>query len=90
MGVHAGDSITVPLPLPDRPRNRALRDASIAVLREIGVDTGGSEFNFCGRKMGVIVVEMNRISRSSGSKATGFPLQKCRQTGGRLSAGRAG
>jgi carbamoyl-phosphate synthase large subunit len=82
MGVHTGDSITVApaLTLTDKEYQR-LRDASIAVLRKIGVDTGGSNVQFGvntenGR---VVVIEMNpRVSRSSAlaSKATGFPIAK--------------
>src|SRR5574344_1911818 len=82
MGVHTGDCITVApaQTLTDR-EYQILRDASIAVLREIGVDTGGSNVQFAinpkdGR---VIVIEMNpRVSRSSAlaSKATGFPIAK--------------
>src|SRR5882757_9799662 len=82
MGVHTGDSITVApaQTLTDREYQR-LRDASIAVLRKIGVDTGGSNVQFAinpedGR---MVVVEMNpRVSRSSAlaSKATGFPIAK--------------
>ncbi len=82
MGVHTGDSITVApaQTLTDR-EYQILRDASIAVLREIGVDTGGSNVQFSinpedGR---MIVIEMNpRVSRSSAlaSKATGFPIAK--------------
>jgi len=82
MGVHTGDSITVApaQTLTDREYQR-LRDASIAVLRKIGVDTGGSNVQFGinpdnGR---VVVIEMNpRVSRSSAlaSKATGFPIAK--------------
>ncbi|MBP6752734.1 MAG: carbamoyl-phosphate synthase large subunit [Alicycliphilus sp.] len=82
MGVHTGDSITVApaQTLTDR-EYQILRDASIAVLREIGVDTGGSNVQFAvnpkdGR---MIVIEMNpRVSRSSAlaSKATGFPIAK--------------
>jgi carbamoyl-phosphate synthase large subunit len=82
MGVHTGDSITVApaQTLTDREYHR-LRDASIAVLRKIGVDTGGSNVQFAispkdGR---VLVIEMNpRVSRSSAlaSKATGFPIAK--------------
>jgi len=82
MGVHTGDSITVApaLTLTDKEYQR-LRDASIAVLRKIGVDTGGSNVQFAinpedGR---VIIIEMNpRVSRSSAlaSKATGFPIAK--------------
>jgi carbamoyl-phosphate synthase large subunit len=82
MGVHTGDSITVApaLTLTDKEYQR-LRDASIAVLREIGVETGGSNVQFAinpddGR---LVVIEMNpRVSRSSAlaSKATGFPIAK--------------
>ena len=82
MGVHTGDSITVApaLTLTDK-EYQILRDASIAVLREIGVETGGSNVQFAvspidGR---VVVIEMNpRVSRSSAlaSKATGFPIAR--------------
>jgi len=82
MGVHTGDSITVApaLTLTDK-EYQIMRDASIAVLREIGVDTGGSNVQFgvnpqTGR---MVVIEMNpRVSRSSAlaSKATGFPIAK--------------
>ncbi len=82
MGVHTGDSITVApaLTLTDK-EYQILRDASIAVLREIGVETGGSNVQFSinpddGR---MVVIEMNpRVSRSSAlaSKATGFPIAK--------------
>jgi carbamoyl-phosphate synthase large subunit len=82
MGVHTGDSITVApsQTLTDKEYQR-LRDASIAVLRKIGVDTGGSNVQFAinpenGR---VVIIEMNpRVSRSSAlaSKATGFPIAK--------------
>ncbi len=82
MGVHTGDSITVApaQTLTDKEYQR-MRDASIAVLRRIGVDTGGSNVQFAinpvdGR---MIVIEMNpRVSRSSAlaSKATGFPIAK--------------
>src|SRR5690554_1204995 len=82
MGVHTGDSITVApaQTLTDKEYQR-LRDASLAVLRKIGVDTGGSNVQFgvnaqTGR---VVVIEMNpRVSRSSAlaSKATGFPIAK--------------
>ena len=82
MGVHTGDSITVApaLTLTDKEYQQ-MRNASIAVLREIGVDTGGSNVQFAvspndGR---LIVIEMNpRVSRSSAlaSKATGFPIAK--------------
>jgi len=82
MGIHTGDSITVApaLTLTDREYQR-MRDASIAVLRKIGVETGGSNVQFAvnpadGR---MVVIEMNpRVSRSSAlaSKATGFPIAK--------------
>ncbi|MFN8077478.1 MAG: carbamoyl-phosphate synthase large subunit [Kineosporiaceae bacterium] len=82
MGVHTGDSITVApaLTLTDREYQR-LRDIGIAVIREVGVDTGGCNIQFAvnpdnGR---VVVIEMNpRVSRSSAlaSKATGFPIAK--------------
>jgi carbamoyl-phosphate synthase large subunit len=82
MGVHTGDSITVApaLTLTDREYQR-MRDASIAVLREIGVETGGSNVQFAvDPKTGrMVVIEMNpRVSRSSAlaSKATGFPIAK--------------
>ncbi|MCA8976601.1 MAG: carbamoyl-phosphate synthase large subunit, partial [Planctomycetes bacterium] len=82
MGVHTGDSITVApaQTLSDR-EYQLLRDASLAVLREIGVDTGGSNVQFAinPRDGRVIVIEMNpRVSRSSAlaSKATGFPIAK--------------
>jgi carbamoyl-phosphate synthase large subunit len=82
MGVHTGDSITIApaLTLTDKEYQR-MRDAAIAVLREIGVETGGSNVQFAinpadGR---LVVIEMNpRVSRSSAlaSKATGFPIAK--------------
>ncbi len=82
MGVHTGDSITVApaQTLTDR-EYQAMRDASMAVLRVIGVDTGGSNVQFAlDPKTGrMIVIEMNpRVSRSSAlaSKATGFPIAK--------------
>ena len=82
MGVHTGDSITVApaLTLTDKGY-QALRDASLAVLREIGVDTGGSNVQFavCPNTGRIIIIEMNpRVSRSSAlaSKATGFPIAK--------------
>ena len=82
MGVHTGDSITVApaQTLSDR-EYQAMRDASMAVLRVIGVDTGGSNVQFAlDPKTGrMIVIEMNpRVSRSSAlaSKATGFPIAK--------------
>ena len=82
LGIHTGDSITVApaQTLTDR-EYQIMRDASIAVLREIGVDTGGSNVQFAvNPKNGrLIVIEMNpRVSRSSAlaSKATGFPIAK--------------
>jgi len=82
MGIHTGDSITVApaQTLTDKEYQR-MRDASIAIIREIGVDTGGSNIQFAlnpetGR---MVVIEMNpRVSRSSAlaSKATGFPIAK--------------
>ena len=82
MGVHTGDSITVApaLTLTDKEYQR-MRDASFAILREIGVDTGGSNVQFSiNPKTGrMIVIEMNpRVSRSSAlaSKATGYPIAK--------------
>jgi carbamoyl-phosphate synthase large subunit len=82
MGVHTGDSITVApaQTLSDKEYQR-LRDAAIAIIREIGVDTGGSNIQFAvDPKSGdVIVIEMNpRVSRSSAlaSKATGYPIAK--------------
>ena len=82
MGIHTGDSITVaPIQTLTDKEYQTMRDASIAVLREIGVDTGGSNVQFAvnpqdGR---MVVIEMNpRVSRSSAlaSKATGFPIAK--------------
>ena len=82
MGVHTGDSITVaPAQTLTDKEYQMMRDASIAIIREIGVDTGGSNIQFAvnpgdGRMM---VIEMNpRVSRSSAlaSKATGFPIAK--------------
>jgi carbamoyl-phosphate synthase large subunit len=82
MGVHTGDSITVApaLTLTDK-EYQIMRDASLAVLREIGVDTGGSNVQFAVNPVNgeMIVIEMNpRVSRSSAlaSKATGFPIAK--------------
>ena len=82
MGVHTGDSITIApaQTLTDKEYQR-MRDASVAIIREIGVDTGGSNIQFAvhpetGR---MIIIEMNpRVSRSSAlaSKATGFPIAK--------------
>ncbi|WP_367026521.1 carbamoyl-phosphate synthase large subunit [Methylococcus sp. ANG] len=82
MGVHTGDSITVaPAQTLTDKEYQIMRDASIAVLREIGVDTGGSNVQFAvnPRDGRLIVIEMNpRVSRSSAlaSKATGFPIAK--------------
>ena len=82
MGVHTGDSITVaPIQTLTDKEYQILRDASIEIIREIGVDTGGSNIQFAtdpenGR---MVVIEMNpRVSRSSAlaSKATGFPIAK--------------
>ncbi|HCJ51751.1 MAG TPA: carbamoyl phosphate synthase large subunit, partial [Gallionella sp.] len=82
MGVHTGDSITVaPAQTLTDKEYQIMRDASLAVLREIGVETGGSNVQFSinpddGR---MVVIEMNpRVSRSSAlaSKATGFPIAK--------------
>ena len=82
MGVHTGDSITVaPAQTLTDKEYQMLRNASIAVLREIGVDTGGSNVQFAinPENGDMIVIEMNpRVSRSSAlaSKATGFPIAK--------------
>lgn len=82
MGIHTGDSITVaPAQTLTDKEYQIMRNASIAVLREIGVETGGSNVQFAinpadGR---MLVIEMNpRVSRSSAlaSKATGFPIAK--------------
>ena len=82
MGVHTGDSITVApaLTLTDKEYQR-MRNASFDILREIGVDTGGSnvQFSICPKTGRMIVIEMNpRVSRSSAlaSKATGYPIAK--------------
>ena len=82
MGVHTGNSITVApaLTLTDK-EYQMMRNASIAVLREIGVDTGGSNVQFAVNPLDgkLVVIEMNpRVSRSSAlaSKATGFPIAK--------------
>ena len=82
MGVHTGDSITVApaLTLTDR-EYQIMRNASIAVLREIGVETGGSNVQFAVNPVDgrLVIIEMNpRVSRSSAlaSKATGFPIAK--------------
>jgi carbamoyl-phosphate synthase large subunit len=82
MGVHTGDSITVaPAQTLTDKEYQVMRDASIAIMREIGVDTGGSNVQFAvdPDNGSMIVIEMNpRVSRSSAlaSKATGFPIAK--------------
>ncbi|MCG2757464.1 MAG: carbamoyl-phosphate synthase large subunit [Desulfobacteraceae bacterium] len=82
MGIHTGDSITVaPAQTLSDKEYQIMRDASIAIMREIGVDTGGSNVQFAinPENGDMIVVEMNpRVSRSSAlaSKATGFPIAK--------------
>ncbi|MBU4463407.1 MAG: carbamoyl-phosphate synthase large subunit, partial [Proteobacteria bacterium] len=82
MGIHTGDSITVaPIQTLSDKEYQVMRDASIAIMREIGVDTGGSNVQFAVNPENgeMIVVEMNpRVSRSSAlaSKATGFPIAK--------------
>ena len=82
MGVHTGDSITVaPTQTLTDKEYQIMRDASFAVIREIGVETGGSniQFSMCPETGRMIVIEMNpRVSRSSAlaSKATGFPIAK--------------
>src|SRR5262249_45477614 len=82
MGIHTGDSITVaPAQTLTDKEYQLMRDAAIAIIREIGVETGGSNIQFAihphdGR---MVVIEMNpRVSRSSAlaSKATGFPIAK--------------
>jgi carbamoyl-phosphate synthase large subunit len=82
MGIHTGDSVTVtpPMTLSDR-ENQYMRDAAIAILRKIGVETGGSNVQFAmdPRSGRIVVVECNpRVSRSSAlaSKATGFPIAR--------------
>ncbi len=82
MGVHTGDSVTIApaLTLTDK-EYQDMRNASFAILREIGVDTGGSnvQFSICPNTGRMIVIEMNpRVSRSSAlaSKATGYPIAK--------------
>jgi carbamoyl-phosphate synthase large subunit len=81
-GVHTGDSITVaPIQTLTDREYQIMRDASFAVIREIGVETGGSNIQFatCPKTGRMIVIEMNpRVSRSSAlaSKATGFPIAK--------------
>jgi carbamoyl-phosphate synthase large subunit len=82
MGVHTGDSITVaPAQTLTDKEYQIMRDAAIAIIREIGVDTGGSNIQFAvhPRSGRLVVIEMNpRVSRSSAlaSKATGFPIAK--------------
>ena len=82
MGVHTGDSLTVaPAQTLSDKEYQMLRDASIAIMQEIGVDTGGSNVQFAINPENgeMIIVEMNpRVSRSSAlaSKATGFPIAK--------------
>ncbi|MBW1895625.1 MAG: carbamoyl-phosphate synthase large subunit, partial [Deltaproteobacteria bacterium] len=82
MGIHTGDSVTVaPAQTLSDKEYQVMRDASIAVIREIGVDTGGSNIQFAVNPADgeMVVIEMNpRVSRSSAlaSKATGFPIAK--------------
>ena len=82
MGVHTGDSITVaPAQTLTDKEYQIMRNASLAVLREIGVETGGSnvQFGICPNTGRMVIIEMNpRVSRSSAlaSKATGFPIAK--------------
>ncbi|NRB38199.1 MAG: carbamoyl-phosphate synthase large subunit [Pseudomonadales bacterium] len=82
MGVHTGDSITVaPAQTLTDKEYQILRNASLAVLREIGVETGGSnvQFGMCPKTGRLVIIEMNpRVSRSSAlaSKATGFPIAR--------------
>jgi len=82
MGVHTGDSITVaPTQTLTDKEYQIMRDASLAVIREVGVETGGSniQFGMCPETGRMVVIEMNpRVSRSSAlaSKATGFPIAK--------------
>lgn len=82
MGIHTGDSITVaPAQTLSDKEYQIMRDASMAVLREIGVETGGSnvQFGICPDTGRMVIIEMNpRVSRSSAlaSKATGFPIAK--------------
>ncbi len=83
MGVHTGDSITIaPIQTLDEGQYQKMRDASIAILRAVGVECGGSNVQFAiDPKSGkMVVIEMNpRVSRSSAlaSKATGFPIARC-------------
>ncbi len=82
MGVHTGDSITIaPAQTLTDKEYQVMRDAAIAIIREIGVDTGGSNIQFAvnPENGAMVVIEMNpRVSRSSAlaSKATGFPIAK--------------
>ncbi|MEY8252502.1 MAG: carbamoyl-phosphate synthase large subunit, partial [Colwellia sp.] len=82
MGIHTGDSITVaPAQTLTDKEYQIMRNASLAVLREIGVETGGSnvQFGICPKTGRMVIIEMNpRVSRSSAlaSKATGFPIAK--------------
>ncbi|MFQ5899128.1 MAG: carbamoyl-phosphate synthase large subunit, partial [Candidatus Methylomirabilia bacterium] len=82
MGVHTGDSITVaPAQTLTDKEYQLMRDAAVAIIREIGVETGGSNIQFAvnPENGGLVVIEMNpRVSRSSAlaSKATGFPIAK--------------
>jgi len=83
MGVHTGDSITIaPIQTLDDQAYQAMRDASINILRAVGVDCGGSNVQFAVNPQTgkMVVIEMNpRVSRSSAlaSKATGFPIARC-------------
>ncbi|MDT4762610.1 carbamoyl-phosphate synthase large subunit [Sphaerochaeta sp. PS] len=83
MGVHTGDSITIaPIQTLDEGQYQAMRDASIAILRAVGVECGGSNVQFAVDPITakMVVIEMNpRVSRSSAlaSKATGFPIARC-------------
>ncbi len=89
MGVHTGDSITVaPAQTLSDKEFQMMRDASFAVIREIGVETGGSNIQFAVNPQNgrMVVIEMNpRVSRSSAlaSKATGFPDREDRGEAGR-------
>jgi carbamoyl-phosphate synthase large subunit len=92
MGVHTGDSITVApaMTLTDREYQR-MRDAAVAIIREIGVEAGGCNVQFAldPRNGDMVVIEMNpRVSRSSAlaSKATGFPIARI---GAKLASGTA-
>ena len=95
MGVHTGDSITVaPIQTLTDKEYQIMRDQSFAVIRAVGVETGGSniQFGVSPENGRMVIIEMNpRVSRSSAlaSKATGFPdRQNCRQTRRRLPARR--